>query len=336
MKTLRTGLVAATASLAVLLAGCGGGGSAADRKTEDGLKVVTVAYTPIYSVGAIKLGMDQGFFEKQGLRVELKQVANPPSGIAAVAGDQVDFNYAPSIPFVNAIANGVKLEIVGAADGYDEGTKAAVAKDPSLALQHDDSGVVAAPGSDIHRAADLQGKTVSVPARGAQLEVTIAAAVAADGGDPSKIHWITLDFPSAVSSLKSGRVDAAGLVVPFISQAEKGGGKLVLSPGLQFFDDGAVGLWITSAALTQKDPKVVTAFQTAIQQSNEYAEAHITDAQKAAATVLKTDLATVEAGSKPAFPATVDPADVQSVIERMKQLGYLKKDVDAASLVYGN
>ncbi|WGY00306.1 ABC transporter substrate-binding protein [Nocardioides sp. QY071] len=335
MKTLRTGLVAATASLALVLTGCGGGGGG-ERKTEDGLKVVTVAYTPIYSVGALKLGMDQGFFEKQGLRIELKQVANPPSGIAAVAGDEVDFNYTPSIPFVNAIANGVQLEIVGAADGYDEGTKAAVEADPSLALQHDDSGVVAAADSGITRAKDLEGKTVSVPARGAQLEVTIAAAVKADGGDPAKINWITLDFPSAVSSLKSGRVDAAGLVVPFLSQAEDGGGKLVLSPGLEFFDDGAVGMWVTSASLAKQDPEIVKSFQAAVEQTNEYAEAHITEAQQAAADVLKTDLATVQAGSEPAFPATVDPADVQSVIERMKELGYLKKDIDATSLVFGS
>lgn len=334
MKTLRTGLVAATASLAVVLTGCGGGG--AERKTEDGLTVVTVAYTPIYSVGALKLGMDQGFFEEEGLRIELKQVANPPSGIAAVAGDEVDFNYTPSIPFVNAIANGIDLEIVGAADGYDEGTKAAVEADPSLALQHDDSGVVAAADSGIARARDLEGKTVSVPARGAQLEVTIAAAVKADGGDPSKINWITLDFPSAVSSLGSGRVDAAGLVVPFLSQAEEGGGELVLSPGLEFFDDGAVGMWVTSAALAKKDPEIVRSFQAAVEQTNEYAEGHIAEAQQAAADVLKTDLATVQAGSQPAFPATVDPADVQSVIERMRELGYLEKDIDAASLFFGS
>ena len=83
MKTLRTGLAATAASLAVVLTGCGGAGG--ERTKEDGLTVVTVAYTPIYSVGALKLGMDQGFFEKEGLRVELQQVANPPSGIAAVA-----------------------------------------------------------------------------------------------------------------------------------------------------------------------------------------------------------------------------------------------------------
>ncbi|GAA1526533.1 ABC transporter substrate-binding protein [Nocardioides humi] len=332
MKTLRTGLVAATASLAVVLAGCGGSD---ERTTEDGLQVVTVAYTPIYSVGALQLGIDQGFFEDEGLRIELQQVANPPSGIAAVAGDEVDFNYTPSIPFVNAIANGVQLEIVGAADGYDEGTKASVEADPSLALQHDDSGVVAAKGSGIERAADLEGKTVSVPARGAQLEVTIAAAVKADGGDPAKIDWITLDFPSAVSSLQAGRIDAAGLVVPFIAQGEQAGGTLVLSPGLEFFDDGAVGLWVTSASLATAEPAVVKSFQAAVERTNEYAAAHIEEAQQAAATVLKTDLAVVQTGSVPSFPATVDPADVQSVIERMKELGYLKKDIDAASLVFG-
>ncbi|MBM0128022.1 ABC transporter substrate-binding protein [Pimelobacter simplex] len=334
MKTLRTGLVAATASLALALTACGGGGE--ERKTEDGLTVVTVAYTPIFSVGALQLGIDQGFFEEQGLQVELKQVANPPSGIAAVAGDEVDFNYTPSIPFLNAIANGVQLEIVGAADGYAEGTKAEVEADPAVGLKHDDTAVVVPASSGIESAADLEGKTVSVPARGAQLEVTIAAAIEAAGGDPAKVNWITLDFPSAVSSLKSGRVDAAGLVVPFVTQAVQAGGRIITSPGVEFFDDGAIGLWVSSAALAKEDPELVKSFEAAVEATNEYAAAHVAEAQQAAATVLKTDLAVVQAGSVPAFPTTVDPADVQSVADRMKELGYLKKDIDAASLVFGS
>ncbi len=325
---------AALASVALATACGSGGGSAAGGGSTGGTTAVKVAYIPIYSVGAIQLGVDQGFFAQHGLELELQQVANPPAGIAAVAGGGVNFTYTPSIPLLNAAAGGVKLKVVTAADGYAQGTVAKVKADRAAGEKFDDTAVVAGANSGITRPAELAGKTVSVPARKAQLEVTIADAVKKDGGDPSTIKWITLDFPSSVSSLKSGRVDASGLVAPFISQATKGGGKVVSSPGVTFFGDGAVGLWTTSADYADSHSEQVQAFQQAVEQTNAYANNHVADEQAAAAKVLKTDVSTVKEGSQPYFPTSVSAESLQQAATQMKNLGYLTNQVDISSLLY--
>jgi ABC-type nitrate/sulfonate/bicarbonate transport system substrate-binding protein len=320
----------AAGALLVTLSACGGADSA---EPGSATTTVRVAYTPIYSIGALQLGIDRGFFEDEGLHLELHQVANPPAGISAVAGGQVDMNYTPSIPLINAAANGVDVKVVAAADGYAEGTTAAVSADPGEGVGYDDTAVVVGGSSTISRPADLEGKTVSVPARGAQLEVTIADAVLSDGGDPSAIEWITLDFPNALSSLKSGRIDAAGLVSPFIGQATEDGASVILSPGVSFFGDGAIGLWVTSGQFAAEQNDAVAAFQRAVARSNAYANENVDDAQKAAARVLETDLSVVQAGARPYFPETVEPAALATTIEQMTSLGYLDENVQAEDLM---
>lgn len=332
MRSVRTGLAVALAIATVALAGCGGGSTAADS-SKGGLTTLKVAYTPIYTAGALQLGIDQGFFKDEGLQLKLQQVANPPAGIAAVAGGQVDINYAPTIPIFGASASGVGLRIIAPADGNDPAGVAQAKADPTQGVKYDDTAVVAEPDSGITRPRDLDGKTVSVPARQAQLEVTIAAAIKQDGGDPSTVKWITLDFPTAVSSLKSGRVDAAGLVTPFVQQAVQNGAKIISSPAVAFFGGGAVGMWVTSAKEESAKPDVMAAFARAVEKSNEYAAAHLGEEQDTAATMLKIDPKVVKSGAQPYFPTQIDEAQLQKSADEMQSLGYLDKRVDVASLL---
>ena len=324
-------LVAGTALASFALAGCGSSDSSSSSGDEGGLTTVKVAYTPITAVGALVVGEQQGFFKEEGLTLELQQVDNPPAGIAAVAGGSVDYNYAPSIPIVNAVANGVKIKVAAAADGYAEGTKAKFEADP--ASVDDDTALLVAGGSAITSPKDLSGKTVAVPARGAQLEVTIAHAIKEAGGDPTTVNWITLDFPSALSSLKDGRIDAAGVVQPFVSNGTEQGDVVLAKPGLGFFDDGAVGMWVTSEKYATDNPELVAKYQRAIVKTNEYSNAHVDEVYAAASELLKIDLATLKAGAAPYFTPPVKVEDLGSVVTKLDALGFLKAPVDANAVM---
>jgi NitT/TauT family transport system substrate-binding protein len=290
---------------------------------------IQVAYIPIYTAGILTIADKQGFFAEQKLKVELVPVANPPAAVAAISGGQVAFGYAPSIPLLRAAANGVDVKVAAPADGYEKGAGA----DTANAKLLDDTAVVARKGSGVTTAKDLEGKTVSVPARGAQLEVTISSAVKEAGGDPTKVKWVALGLPEAVAALKAGRIDAAGLVSPFIATAVKDGGTVVSYPGVSFFQEGAVGLWLTSGKYDTANHDVVTRFATAIKKANAYATDHLPEFQQAAADITKTPLAEVQAGTKPFFPQEVADSDLKLVVDKMVATGFLKKDVDVTTLV---
>jgi NitT/TauT family transport system substrate-binding protein len=322
--------LALAAALSLALSACGAGEGAAPAGGGDAtLKVGTIG---IGSDAAIRLAIDKGYFKEQGLNVEVSVVANPPAGIAAAQSGQLDLTYTPSIPLLNALSQNVPLKIVAAADGYKDGA----ANDPNL-MRVDDTGLLVPKGSPVTRPKDLEGKSVTVPARKAQLEVTVSKLIKDDGGDPAKVNWMVLDPSSALQSLNTGRVDAASLVSPFTSKAVSEGNRLLASPGVQFFKEGAIGLWVAGAKTVTSKQDSIKKFQTAIYKANAYANTHIDEAQKVSAEITKTPLEVVKAGAVNYWPETVRKADIERANQGLADLGFLKEPVNLpADVIVGS
>lgn len=300
---------------------------------------IKIGVIPINSMGAIQYAVDSGIMKKNGLNVtEFVKFPAPPPSIAALASGAVQFVYSPSIPVINAYENaGIALQIVAPADGYRRADLARAKKDPAFAAKIDDTGVCVNPSSGIAGWKDLTGRTVSVPARGAQGEVTIASAVKKAGGDPSKINWVTLTFPEVVTSVQSGKIDAGFTVEPFTSNCAAAGMKNIGSPGIQFFDtEQAIGMWVTTATFAQQNPAAVKAFQKSMFEANSYA-------MKSPANLRKVTLASTKITGVPAsqalasnptyYPLYVTRADITRPATKMLELGFLKEPANVAGLL---
>lgn len=325
-----TAALALIPAAALLLTSCasadGGGGSSADSS---GLTTLTVATIGLTSDGALMTGIEQGFFEAEGLKIETSIVANPPAGLAAVQGGQVDIAYSPTIPLLNALSQGVDLKIVAPADGYEDFDPASF--DPQTI---DDTWLVASEKSGITSIDELAGKTVAVPARKAQLEVVISGLLEDAGIDPvSGVNWVVLDFNSAVAALKSGTVDAAGLVAPFSFEAVDAGNTYVASPSVEFLGGGAVGLWVAGASTIEKKPDAIAAFERAIIKSNEYSMANMDEAIQAGLDYTDSNL-TVDEVTETFWPTEIRIADIERVNDKMAKLGFLDKPVDLSNAFF--
>lgn len=326
-RHLRTALaLAAVASATAFLAGCStetpSGDAAAGETTT--LKVATLG---LLADGALQLGIEQGFFEAEGLEIETSIVANPPAGLAAAQSGQVDLAYTPSIPLLNALSQGIELRVVQAADGYPDGSSGM-----SDLAEIDDTALYASPASGITSVDELAGATIAVPARNAQLEVTITDVLQNAGIDPSSINWVVLDFTSAVAALKSGNVDAAGLVSPFTDLAAQSGAALVSSPAVEFFEEGAVGLWAAGAGTVDAKPAAIAGFARAIAQSNAYANEHPEAAIQAGIDYTESSLS-VEEATVPYWPTEVAQSDLPRVNDKLVALGFLTAAVDLDGIV---
>lgn len=301
---------------------------------------IRVGITPINSVGAMQYGIDAGMFRRNGINVtQIITFPAPSPSIAALASGAVDFTYSPTIPVINAYANGgVALKIVAAADGYDLATLIKAKTNPAIASKLDDTGVCVSPGSGINTWKDLEGKTVSVPARKAQGEVTIANAVKKAGGNPATINWVTLGFPQVNDSITSGRISAGFTVEPFTTICTAAGLKNLGAPGVQFFtNEQAIGVWVTTAAYAAANPSAVLAFQKSISQANAFAmasKANMTKVLTASIKLTGATLAQALAANPPYYPKTVVKLDVQNPASKMLGLGYLTKPLDTAGLLY--
>lgn len=320
-----SGVVVAAGVLA--LAACTSAPGSSPSGGDGGLTTLTVATIGLVSDGALILGQEQGFFEEEGIALETSVVANPPAGLAAAQSGQVDVAYAPSIPLLNALSSGVPLKVIAPADGYVDG--AADAEDPASV---DDTGLYASAESGITAVADLEGATIAVPARKAQLEVVISDALDRAGVDPGSVEWVVLDFTSAVAALTSGTVDAAGLVSPFTAEAEAAGAAFITAPSVGFFEEGSVGLWTAGKSTITAKADAIAAFQRAVAKSNAYANEHPEDAIQAGIDATESTLS-VDDVKLPFWPAEVAPIDLDRVNEKLVALGFLPAPVDLEGVV---
>lgn len=329
-------LAGALVVLALIVTSCGGDQAANESTKADSEKIkITVATLPITSNAVIELGNRKGWFAEQNLEVEIQTIPNPPAVIAALQGGQVQFGYSPTMPLLNAVSEGIELRIAAPADGYPDGAwEEAKAEGGDAAAKFDDTAVLVPEGSDIESPADLVGKKVAVPARKAQLEVTVAKIVKEDGGDPDGIEWIALGFPEMQSALEAGRVHAIATVDPFTAKAQEAGATAIAYPGLATFQEGAVGVWMATQSFADENPEAIESFREVILKANKYANEHPDEILEIAAETTQTPMETLKASHLPYWPSEpVDPIVVDRAAQAMVDLGYLKEKPDSEQLV---
>lgn len=330
MKNRMRVLAGAVLVGALAVSACASGGAEVDEGGEEAaglttLKVMTMGLT---FDGALYGGIEQGFFEEEGLELELSVMANPPAGLAAAQSGQVDIAYAPTIPVLIAMNEGVELQVVAPANGLPE--DALNAENPE---SFEDAGLFVGGSSGIDSLEDLRGKTIAVPARKAVMEIVTAIELEKVGVGQDEVEWVALDLASAVSALEQGTIDAAGLVTPFTAQARDKGAVKLASPTISFFEEGAMAFWFAGPATIEKKSDAMRAFQRAVAKSNAWANEHPEEAIQIGIDRTGTDL-TVDQVGTPVWPVEVNPEDLNRANEKLAQHGFLPAKLDLSDFVF--
>lgn len=146
-RTLKLAAIAATSAL--LLAACSGAddGAKPGEKTEKAVLMMGVAFTPRHA--PMFAAKDQGFFEAEGIDLEIMPGTGSANTVAAVDGGKVDFGWADFGVTMLNIAQGSQVKQVNLLQGTST------------------YAVVALEKSGIRTWDDLKGKTVATEASGA-------------------------------------------------------------------------------------------------------------------------------------------------------------------------
>ena len=145
----------------------------------------------------------QGYFKKYGADVKLVWFANYSDSISALSTGQLDANSQTWSDTLGPLAKGLPLKVVLINDN-SAGNDAIMV------------------GPKIHGFADLKGKTVALE----QFSVShfvLYTALARNGLTPKDVKIVNLSAGDAAAAFISGRVDAAVIWNPWISQIEKSG-----------------------------------------------------------------------------------------------------------------
>ena len=318
------GLLAA--ALIVGAAACGGPAvsSGGTSKGPGGVTNLTLGYVPYTDDAALFYAQDGGIFRKHGLNVKFTPQASPVAIEASMASGTEQFGFITTPVLINLNSKGVPAKCVSSVDG---GQPATAAQDSTV--------MVAAKGSGIKSIADLKGKNV------AEVQLTslnsLATMVLAKraGIDPASIHQIAMPFPQMPAALAQGRVQAAVIVAPFTDAALADGATVLTHPNLDLFPNGTVTCLDAMGPYLKANPKVASAFRTAMNTAIAYCHGH----QPACKATLASHLGLPPAKAAKAplstnWNPTLNPASITLIENYMKQYGEITSEPPAASMIW--
>ncbi|MFH5824012.1 ABC transporter substrate-binding protein [Georgenia sp. AZ-5] len=324
----RRRLVASLAASLLLLAACGGGEDGGGGAQQDGTAAaeptrVTVGVIPIIDVAPLHLGLEQGFFEEEGLELEISTGEGGAAIVPGVVGGSYDFGFGNSLSLVVGASTGLPLQVV-ASGVYGTGDPAA---DPFALVTADDS---------LQRPRDLEGRTVAVNTVNAIGDTIVKASVAADGGDPGTIDFVEVPFPSANAAVLSGEVAAAWQVEPFITLGADQGLRVLTTPLNDAADhDVEVSTYFTTRQVAAEDPELVERFTRAIERSLEYAQENPDAVRDVLPSYLEVTPELADRVILPRWDTEVSRETFELYVDLGQTYGLLQGDVDLDALLTG-
>jgi len=180
------------------------------------------------------LAVERGYYQQEGLDVELVNFSDASQMIPSVATDQVEVGgIGPNPAMWNALARGVRLKLV-----LDKGSVRPGAGFLALVIRKDvyDAGRG-------HTLADLRGLRIAITPPG---KATIAGFILSIGMERAgaSIDDLTIEplaFPDMVAALANGSVDGAMIIEPFLSRVLRQG-SAVRTMGLEeMYPDFPIG-----------------------------------------------------------------------------------------------
>ncbi|MBD7995513.1 ABC transporter substrate-binding protein [Arthrobacter sp. Sa2CUA1] len=315
-----------TAALALTLSGCGGGSLSGGEGTSaaegtSGLTTLSVGIMPIVDTAPIWLGKEQGFFEAEGLDLDIQTTTGGAAAVPGVVSGDFDFAFGNVVSVMVANDKGLDIELVSNGNSTTGDTSS-------------DFGAVVVPaGSDIQSAADLAGKTVSVNNLSNIGDTTIRKLVENAGGDQESIKFVEIPFPDAPAAVESGQVDAAWILDPFLTQTVENGARVIAYNFAETHPNLDISGYFTTSAYVEENPELVEKFTAAMKKSLEYAQENPDEVREIVGTYTKIDAEMRAKMILPTFRAEFDRDGLTVLGEAAASYGTLSKAPDLAAML---
>lgn len=321
----RIAIWAAVGLSAMALVGCSSAGAddGSGTRTEASgsaganLQTVKIGIVPTLDLGFLTVGQQQGFFADQGIELEITPVDSGPNVITGLVAKQYDLGYTAYAPPLVAVGSGQDLRLVEHLGG--------------VAPKGENGGIFVRKDSGIKRWRDLEGAKFGTNAPRSFGVLWVQAAIASDGGDPSKLELVPLPFNQIADNVASGKLDAGLGLQPYLAQGLKAHPELTDlgdAAAVSFPPGTPSGGIFTAASTLQEKPELFTKFKAAFAKAVEYGNAHLDDVRAAGATL--SGLSAEDAALIPLqkVDTAVTAADFEPLIAAMKKYGWVEKDID--------
>jgi NitT/TauT family transport system substrate-binding protein len=209
---------------------------------------LNVGYIPSLAYSPLFVAAEKGYFEEQGLQVELQSFTSGSTMISLLATGDLDVGAGETgTALFNAINQDLDVAVVGGLASQPVGFGAV-----PLLVRADlyNSGEITSP-------ADLQGKQVALNVERGMAEYLLGESLARAGLTVSDVILVPMPFPEIPTAFANQAIDAAILPHPLAAKAIGSGDAVVLLGGDEIVDNPQNGVIYFGKRLLQGENKEV-------------------------------------------------------------------------------
>jgi NitT/TauT family transport system substrate-binding protein len=216
------------------------------------MRTVRVGYIPGPAPAThLWLGLEKGYFEQEGLKVEATRFNTGISLSNALTGGSLDL--------------GVMGPVIANFPSRGQGKVFLL-----NSIEKNIHQLWVDPASGINTVADLAGKTVATTS-GTAAHMFLLVALREAGVDPASVQIVNSDIAAATNAFISGAVPAVALWAPFDAQVkEQRPEAKMIDSAINYYPDklAIVGGWVANSDFFDKNPDVLEAVTRAWMKAN--------------------------------------------------------------------
>lgn len=272
-----------------------------------------------------------GYFDKEGLKLEMITLNNGPAVVSAVVGGSADIGSSATLPVISAVAEHQPIRefMISTVQRWplEEGLG---------------EYLFASARSGIQTLQDLKGKTVASNATNGGCDLMIRDHVRAGGIPASAMKMVVVPFPQMKAALELGTVDAVCAIAPFSSAIMSSSQikPIVLAKGiiadLPQVKSFAIGGYFARTDWLAKNKAAAARFMRAMVAADEDLAAHRDKYHRIIVDEFKMSPELADnIGFQPNIGGVVaEPKQLETPIAALVRTGLLKEAIPAADVVF--
>lgn len=304
--------------IAALCGGCswfGSDDSATDVTPERDM--LRVGVTKAIDTVPLRLGVEQGVFDRAGLRLELVEFPNQRRALDALRNGDIEIAFANNAALFTAAASGRTLQLQG--EAYISGPN-------TMAL-------VALTDRGYDEPSSKLNPVIAVDTDDQLGQLTTRSRLATEGIDPGRITFRRMSFDEMMNALRDHVVDAAWMTEPRISRAQKEYGAKIVADTAR----GAMLNFPMSSYAARRDfgaayPRTLSVFRRTLGEAQALG-ADPTMVRRMLPRYVSLDDTSSALVALGTYPTSLNSVRLQRVADLMHDSGMLSERLDVRSMV---
>jgi NitT/TauT family transport system substrate-binding protein len=312
--------LAALAGLGLLAAACSGGGSAAPTGLEK--TNLTVAAVPAMDSAGLYIAQQRGLFAAEGLHVTILPATSGATAIGGQLKGALDVTVGNYVSYIRQNAYHPKenqFRVLAAGSIMQTGNQV----------------IMVPPTSHINTVSGLAGQKIAVNVK-ENIGTLLVSSILTDNAvqAPASNDFVPIPFPQMAQALQAGRVAAAWLPEPFVSEAEEKYGDLPLADSDQgHAQDLPISGYMVTSSWLKANPNTAAAFRRAIIKAQTIAGTNPAAIEQGMVRFAGTPASAAAIASAPEFPTQQNTQLLQRLSNLMLNFGMLPQNYDVSQMV---